>query len=625
MATHDQAVRAVFHQADELITVHEGPELFVRAANPAALELMGGAEVLDLPASEVFGDRASARVVDLMVEVQRTGRSRSLDGGPVRLPGARGKAVERRYAFRVSPWRDDSGEIHGVVTRGREVTPRPQPAESAEQRAESALAVVRTLQDVLLPEDLPVLPGLHVDSSYLLAAEPTAAGGDWYDAVVRPSGAVVLVAGDAVGHGPAASAVMGQLRAVLHNRLLDDVSLADAVEATDRHACLRHASRTATLVAVEIDPETGELSYITAGHPSPLVVGVEGETRFLPPSGAGPLGSGSRFAAATGRLTQGEMVLLYTDGAVERPERGSADATDELAAIVAGTYLEDDRSPGAAREWSSRTTERVCRTGLELLARRTGHRDDITLLAAQRTPTLAPLSLRMPAEPRAVSQCRLELGAWLEETGTRTLDAIALQHAVGELVDNAVRHAYGDALAAGLDTTAIRLDATLLPTGEAEVVVVDRGSWQPPSPTAGRGLAMARGFMDSMEVDRGEDGTRVTVRHHLTRPAALHTAPDAVPRHGETRFGVDIDVAEVAVRGDVDARSVDELRVTLDRATLGRTTPVTLDLSAVTHLGSPGVQLLFELLRDAPDVDLVAREGSVADRVLDVVRLGHST
>lgn len=569
------------------------------------------------PAREIFADRGPRQMHDLLLEVMQGGFPRLLDDWKVESTLSDGQPVRHIFSFRISPWRDEQGRVRGVVSRGREVSVQRRVRERAERRADSADAVVRTLQDVLLPEDLPVLPGLDIDSAYLLAAERAAAGGDWYDALVRPNGTVVLAAGDVVGHGAAASAVMGQLRAVLHNRLLDDLPLVEAVLAADRHADLRNASRTATLVVVEIDVATGLLSYVTAGHPRPLVVGVDGSTGLLPASGGGPLGSGSGFEVAHAELAEGEMVVLYTDGAVERPDRSPTDSADELASIVSGTYL-----GGGA---TTRATERVCRKGLELLARRTGHRDDITLLAAQRVAPLPALTLRMRAEPESVTSCRLALADWLDGTGARSLDIIALQHAVGEAVDNVVRHAYRDALAAQLDESALSVDARLLPSGEAEVVVRDHGTWQPPASGGGRGLAMARGFMDHMEVQRSSDGTQVVLRHRLTRPASLNTAHDVVPRHPGTVFGVDIDVGEVSVRGDVDARSVDELRVTLDRASHGRTSALTVDLTDVTHLGSTGVQLLFELLRDDPSIDLVARQGSVADHVLDVVHLGHTT
>ena len=621
MATYDEAVKAAFEQAGALIAVFEGDDLVFRAANPVGLAALGGPDVIGHSARQVFGEWGPRHLLDVLDDVLGSGRPRLVSEWSVPVEGADGRQTEHVFDLSVDPWRDDSGAVTGVIARGRDVSSAARAHQRAARRAESALAVVRTLQDVLLPEDLPVLPGLDIESSYLLAGEHAAAGGDWYDVLVRPSGRVVLAAGDVVGHGAAASAVMGQLRAVLHDRLMDDTPLIDAVRAIDRHCQNFDGLRSATVVLVEVALDSGELTYVTAGHPRPLVVGVTGASGYLPASVGGPLGTRSDYRAAAAKLREGEMLVLYTDGAVERPERTPRQGATELSAIVSEAFLNRTPVPGN----TGRASERVCAAGLEQLAQRTGHRDDITLLAAQRVAPLGPLSLRMPAEAASVSRCRLELAAWLEGAGARSLDAIALQHSVGELVDNVIRHAYVDAPAARLGHDAVAVDVQLLRTGEVEVVVSDRGGWRAPAGgDGGRGLAMARGFMDQMSLERSDRGTTARLRHRLTRPARLNASRAVLPS-ASTGFGIEITRDQVAVRGDVDARSVDELRVTLDRATYGRTSAVTVDLTDVTHLGSTAVQLLFELLREAPETGLVARAGCVADQVLDVVQLGHAT
>jgi serine phosphatase RsbU (regulator of sigma subunit) len=76
-------------------------------------------------------------------------------------------------------------------------------------------AIVAELQEALLPTALPVLPRARIAARYLVAGHEQAAGGDWFDAIPLADGSVALVVGDVVGHGVAASAAMGQLRAVL--------------------------------------------------------------------------------------------------------------------------------------------------------------------------------------------------------------------------------------------------------------------------------------------------------------------------------------------------------------------------------------------------------------------------
>src|SRR5690242_5827348 len=78
---------------------------------------------------------------------------------------------------------------------------------------------VAALQAALLPSGVPLLPRVALGARYLLAEADTAAAGDWYDAVVLSDGSIGLVVGDVVGHGLAASAAMGQLRAVARHCL----------------------------------------------------------------------------------------------------------------------------------------------------------------------------------------------------------------------------------------------------------------------------------------------------------------------------------------------------------------------------------------------------------------------
>src|SRR5262249_53910567 len=156
--------------------------------------------------------------------------------------------------------------------------------------------------------------------------------------------------------------------------------LSAAVGAADRMARGSRGARAATVCVVLLDPLTGALSYCTAGHPPPLVLPVDGDARYLPASGGGPLGVGSAFPTSGARLAAGEMLLLCTDGILERPGRELSASTVELARVAANVAA--DR---VFRGDSSSPVDRLATQTLELLTRETGHTDDITLLAAQRT------------------------------------------------------------------------------------------------------------------------------------------------------------------------------------------------------------------------------------------------
>ncbi|HEX6404379.1 MAG TPA: SpoIIE family protein phosphatase [Pseudonocardiaceae bacterium] len=189
-------------------------------------------------------------------------------------------------------------------------------------------------------------------------------------------GRVALVVGDVVGHGVAASAVMGQLRAVLADRLDDSGDITTALAAVDRLARRLPAARAATVCMAVLDPGDGSLSYCTAGHPPPLVIPVDGPPRYLPPTGGGPLGTGSTFPLDKTTLHTGEVLLLYSDGILERPGREITVSTVELAQVAADTTagralhtgesspVERARDPRGARPVEARLPS--CPTVLDL-------------------------------------------------------------------------------------------------------------------------------------------------------------------------------------------------------------------------------------------------------------------
>ncbi|MEG7747616.1 SpoIIE family protein phosphatase, partial [Listeria monocytogenes] len=80
-----------------------------------------------------------------------------------------------------------------------------------------------------------------------------------------------------------------------------------------------------------LDRQNGSLEYCTRGHPPPLVVSANGDTRVLPQPSGPPLAFGDgEFMFAEDVLWPGETIVLYSDGAVERPGRTIVDGIGEL-------------------------------------------------------------------------------------------------------------------------------------------------------------------------------------------------------------------------------------------------------------------------------------------------------
>jgi serine phosphatase RsbU (regulator of sigma subunit)/anti-sigma regulatory factor (Ser/Thr protein kinase)/ABC-type transporter Mla MlaB component len=638
------AVQDAFEQMPTVVLSLSGPEHRITAMNAACRALLGRSDVIGMPMRETFPEVAGQQIFELLDRVYQTGEPQTgrawraqVDVGP--------EGVQEVYAdFTAAPLWAAGGQIAGVLVTGSDVTLQvlerravQEQAADAELRYEAARGFVAELQEALLPAALPVLPRARVAARYLVAGQDQAAGGDWFDAVTLASGEVVLIVGDVVGHGVTASAAMGQLRAVLNELLIAEPDLAKVLERADAFAARTPALRAATLALAVLDPGSGTLRYTTCGHPPPLIVAADGSgSVLLDGTGTGPLGIGSAPVLATTTLHQGELVLLYSDGLIERPNRTISEGMAELAAVAADAAANRALSAGAAPT----PAERVCQLTVELLTR-TGYADDVTALAAQRLAEPVPvLHLELSSQLDSVTAVRRLLGKWFDQLDVAPDDRDALQLAIGEVVTNAVEHAYPPHRPGP-----VLIDATLCDDGYLECRITDHGEWKPPDPALahrGHGLMVAGHMADDMVVSHpprqagdpsGARGTVVTLRHRLRRPAIL--ASDVSGRAAryapEPPFAVDLGgdggVPHAGVCGPVDITSADRLERQLLSASRGGTLPLTVDLTGVTHLASAGVRALYQvqeqLAAHQQDLTLVAAPGSSAGVVLELVRLPH--
>ena len=354
--------------------------------------------------------------------------------------------------------------------------------------------VVLTMQQSMLPDQLPDVPGLAIAARYR-PGDGGLVGGDWYDAVPLPGGGTALAIGDVVSRGARAASVMGQVRHALRTYAVEGDSperlaerLAGLVRSLERREMV-------TLAYVTVDPDSHELRYVSAGHPPPLVV-EDGEPRFLEAGRGAPLGvlAHSRYDAATERLGDDAMVVLYTDGLVERRDRPIAEGLDRLAAVAA----ESGSDP-----------EEMCQALTTALVDEDTH-DDVALIvarvAAQRT---GHFELRLPAVTGSLAVVRRSLRRWIAENGGNDDDVLEVLIAAGEAAGNAVEHAYGPGDAV-FDVTATVTGTTL------DMTVRDYGQWRAPrGQNRGRGTLLMQRLMDDFEVRTTGDGTEVRLRRTL--------------------------------------------------------------------------------------------------------------
>ena len=185
------------------------------------------------------------------------------------------------------------------------------------------LEVARQLQRELLPRDAPDLPGWEFAFSYRTA---NTIGGDYYDFLPVSDGRVALVIGDASGHGIAAGLLMAIANSTLKLALDLDPRPAAVANLVNRALVRTGSPRDfMTLFVGLLDPDSGHIEYVCAGHPFPLVLRSDGVLKELG-TGSLPLGMWPDVRLDVGEvtITRGDVLVLYSDGIPE-----TIDATEE--------------------------------------------------------------------------------------------------------------------------------------------------------------------------------------------------------------------------------------------------------------------------------------------------------
>jgi serine phosphatase RsbU (regulator of sigma subunit)/anti-sigma regulatory factor (Ser/Thr protein kinase) len=364
---------------------------------------------------------------------------------------------------------------------------------------ESEQTIAETLQRSVLPGSLPHVPGIQIAARYVPGTAELDVGGDWFDAIKLAQGRLGLVVGDVVGKGVQAAATMAQLRNGLRAFALDRLKPASTLARLNRLADEVLETAFATVSYVVVDPEAGVCRYTSAGHPPPLVARPDGTVEFLEGARGLPLGtvSDTRYTQAVVELPAGSVLLLYTDGLVERRSR----PLDEGLELLRTAVLDGPRDP-----------ERLVDHVLEEMIGIAERGDDIAILAVRVSP-VAPrvLDLRLPSDTSSLNLVREGLRIWLEGAPLSRAEAEDIVLASWEACANAIEHARDPAnahvsLRAEIDGSRIR------------VVIEDTGQWAPPAARFDRGLGLRlmHSLMSSVEIAPAETGTRVTLEKEIS-------------------------------------------------------------------------------------------------------------
>jgi CheY-like chemotaxis protein/anti-sigma regulatory factor (Ser/Thr protein kinase) len=439
------------------------------------------------------------------------------------LPDAAELASALR-AIIVEPLHADGGTVLGAMGLGwpnpREISPA-EIAQTMQVAAILARAVARisvaereheiamSLQERLLGLGV-TSPAAAVSASYQPAGEVMRVGGDWYTATPLGAARIGISAGDVVGHGLPAATVMSQLRSALGAAALATSDPAAVIDLLDSYAQTLDDATFATVAYAIVDTAAGTVSYACAGHPYPLVVGPEGTVTWLKDGRRPPLAVRSckpRLDAPTGRagLPLGSLLLLYTDGLIERRSEPLEDGFARLAAAAGGC--------------AKLPANQACAHLLNQMSPAQGYADDVVIIAVRPAGTTAASHVdAMPASLSELRPARNRMRGWLAHLGTSRETTHDVLLGTGEALSNAIEHG------SDLDPHRTVSVEAFAAGDEISVTVSDSGRWLKDSAASrdtqrGHGLKLIHGLAADSRTDRSILGTQVTMTYCLGRTA----------------------------------------------------------------------------------------------------------
>lgn len=370
-------------------------------------------------------------------------------------------------------------------------------------------ATATALQRVLLPPSLPELRDWAVSTLYEPAGEAVLVGGDFYDWFTMPHGTVVFIVGDISGKGPLAGALGMSIRKALKGICWTVERIVDAFPILESALQDEFHDDFATLCALEIQPGTGRVTVVLAGHPAPWLrrSGVF-EELAAPPNGVLGPRLESRWESLDVVLDPGDTLLVHSDGLSEA-------RLDDGRLMGEGPFEEFLHS--LPRHLSSYET--VLQVD-QHLRRMTPHfEDDVIIGVFTRHPAQPPVhaptgngemvALRLTPDSGSAAMARRFAVDACTRWQVRGDDVDFVQLVVSELVTNAVLHARTDMeLRVSCNDEMVRVE--VLDHSSAEVVLpADDG--RPDLVTHGRGLRLVQELATGFGVEAQEDGKIVWV------------------------------------------------------------------------------------------------------------------
>ncbi|MFF7675213.1 SpoIIE family protein phosphatase [Actinacidiphila glaucinigra] len=190
------------------------------------------------------------------------------------------------------------------------------------------------LQRALMSEPGSPHPSVEAAFRYQPAGSTALVGGDWYDTVRLSYGRTLLAMGDVMGHGVEASVDMSQYRSMLRFVAAADLPPHRILRRLDTLISETESGRPASCLLALVDPVRDMCTFSSAGHLPPAAIRPDGTVRIIDVPVGPPLGTGhGGYEAVSASCRPGDVLLLYTDGLVERRGEDIDASLDRLAGL----------------------------------------------------------------------------------------------------------------------------------------------------------------------------------------------------------------------------------------------------------------------------------------------------
>lgn len=202
------------------------------------------------------------------------------------------------------------------------------------ERMERELELATEIQQSFQPSSPPVIEGYEFQGISFSCYE---IGGDYYDFIQRHDGKMMIALGDVSGKGTAAALLMSSVHAAIHAQTAAKNTLLETVTSVNKYlADNTPSNRFVTLFIAELDPATGKIAYINAGHNPPLIGRNDGTVEQLG-SGGFPLGiiPMAEYELGETYLKGDEALVIYSDGVSEAANlKGEEFGMERLSDVI---------------------------------------------------------------------------------------------------------------------------------------------------------------------------------------------------------------------------------------------------------------------------------------------------